>query len=547
MPTERAKHIIQQFEQAESERRTFDDLFQQVSDLVLPRRDFNTARTRGQKRHNKVFDSTAIWANERLAATLHAFLTNAATPWLSLKIKDDEELNSLNSVRRWLDQIAQLLLSDFGSHRTMFESSIWELYLEEAAFGTSCMFVGDSTDDLKFMTRPLSECFIREDHRGQIDTVFRRFDWTAHQMAGFYGQERLPTKVREALDKEPNKLQPLLHVVMPNDDRNPRLKDTTNKPFSSIHIWLPGKEILLEGGFDEFPFMVPRWSKVPGENYGRSQAMTVLPDIKMLQAMSKTVLKAAQKVTDPPLMVPDDGFIGPLKTRPGGTNYFRAGSRDRIEPLVTNGRVDIGIDMMNQRREQIMRAFFIDLTQLRESDRMTATEIIDRRENRFRLMSPMISRLQTELLVPLIQRVLSIKARNGQLPPAPQVISGAGTEDVEVDIEFVSPAAVAQRATRLDNINRWLRVVLPVLELDPEAVVNIDTNQLVRVLGRLTNIPPQLMTAEEQAAAAREQMQQNQQGQQLVEQLRSGGEAVQSAAEGGQALEQALAGDQEEG
>src|SRR3546814_4077959 len=83
------------------------------------------------------------------------------------------------------------------------------------------------------------------------------------------------------------------------------------------------------------PYMVPRWSKDAGEIYGRSPGWNALPDQKMLNEMSRTVLKAAQKAVDPPLMVADDGVLMPLRTHPGGINVVRAGalSNDPLRPL----------------------------------------------------------------------------------------------------------------------------------------------------------------------------------------------------------------------
>jgi len=37
----------------------------------------------------------------------------------------------------------------------------------------------------------------------------------------------------------------------------------------------------------------------------------VLPDIKMLNEMNKTIIRAGQRVVDPPLMVSDDGALAP--------------------------------------------------------------------------------------------------------------------------------------------------------------------------------------------------------------------------------------------
>jgi hypothetical protein len=102
----------------------------------------------------------------------------------------------------------------------------------------------------------------------------------------------------------------LLHCVYPRDDVDKGKKAATMLPVASVYIDEKEKHVLAEGGFDEMPYMVSRWSKTVGEVFGRSPAMTALPDIKMLQEIMKTTIKAAQKIVDPPLLVPDDGVSG---------------------------------------------------------------------------------------------------------------------------------------------------------------------------------------------------------------------------------------------
>ena len=97
-------------------------------------------------------------------------------------------------------------------------------------------------------------------------------------------------------------------------------------PFESVYLEYKNGNELSISGFKEFPFVVPRYLKASNEIYGRSPAMTALPDVKMLNEMSKTTIKAAQKQVDPPLLVPDDGFLLPVRTVPGGLNFYR---RDR--------------------------------------------------------------------------------------------------------------------------------------------------------------------------------------------------------------------------
>ena len=110
--------------------------------------------------------------------------------------------------------------------------------------------------------------------------------------------------------------------------------------------------------------------------------MTALPDIKMLNKMSETTIRAAQKQVDPPLLVPDDSFILPIKTVPSGLNFYRSGTRDRIEPLNIGANNPLGLNMEEQRRGAIRSAFYVDQLIMGQGPQMTATEVVQRTEEK---------------------------------------------------------------------------------------------------------------------------------------------------------------------
>ena len=224
--------------------------------------------------------------------------------------------------------------------------------------------------------------------------------------------------------------------------------------FESVYIEYKNGNELSVGGFVEFPFVVPRYLKASHEIYGRSPAMTALPDVKMLNEMSKTTIKAAQKQVDPPLLVPDDGFLLPVRTVPGGLNFYRSGTRDRIEPLNIGANNPLGLNMEEQRRTAIRNVFYVDQLLLQQGPQMTATEVIQRNEEKMRLLGPVLGRLQSELLKPMIDRCFAILLRNNQFAQAPDFLSGQ-----DIEIEYVSPLAKAQKSTELSSITRAIEIL----------------------------------------------------------------------------------------
>ena len=179
-------------------------------------------------------------------------------------------------------------------------------------------------------------------------------------------------------------------------------------------------------GFQEFPYIVPRFLKATGEVMGRSPAMVALPDVKMINLMSKTIIQAAQKQIDPPLLVPDDGFLLPIRTQPGGLNFFRSGTRDTITPLNTGANIPIGLQMEEQRRGAIRSAFYVDQLLSAATPNMTATEVVQRQEERMRVIGPVLGRLMNEMLRPMIDRVFALMLRNDMLAVPPEVAARQG-------------------------------------------------------------------------------------------------------------------------
>jgi hypothetical protein len=244
---------------------------------------------------------------------------------------------------------------------------------------------------------------------------------------------------------------------------------------------------------------VPRFLKATGEVMGRSPAMTALPDVKMLNLMSKTIIQAAQKQIDPPLLVPDDGFLLPIRTQPGGLNFFRAGSRDTITPLQTGANIPIGLNMEEQRRAAIRQAFYVDQILFSGQPGMTATEVVQRQEERMRVIGPVLGRLMNEMLRPMIDRVFSLMLRDGMLAEPPEILQGR-----DIDIEYVSPLAKAQKSNSLNNTMRALEILLPLAQSLPVGD-HIDPDGLVEHVTDALGVPKTTLRSSREVAETRKQ------------------------------------------
>jgi hypothetical protein len=510
--TELTKDLLKRFGKLVTQRQTWESHWQEVADYMMPRKaDVTKQRSKGDKRSELIFDSSPLHAVELLSASLHGMLTNPSTPWFSLRFKN-VDTGDADEANEWLQDTTEKMYDAFN--RSNFQQEIFELYHDLITFGTASMFIEEDADDIvRFSTRHIGEIYISENNKGRIDTVFRKFKISARAAIQQFGEKNVSNTLRGVAMKDPYEEVTILHVVYPRENYDPKKKDAKNMPFASCYIELDNKHEISQSGFNEFPYVVPRYLKASFEIYGRSPAMTALPDVKMLNEMSKTTIKAAQKQVDPPLLVPDDGFILPVRTVPGGLNFYRAGTRDRIEPLNIGANNPLGLNMEEQRRNAIRDTFYVNQLMMQNGPQMTATEVVQRNEEKMRLLGPVLGRLQSELLRPLIDRTFAILLRKKIFRQAPQFLAGQ-----DIQIEYVSPLAKAQRSSELQSIMRAIEIFGSLAQISP-VFDHINIDNLVTHLADIVGVPAKVLNSKSEVNAIRQKKQQEMMQQQQMQQM----------------------------
>jgi len=523
MKNKNAEMLVNRFATLRTNRSTWESHWQEIADYMLPRKaDITTQRTRGDKRNEVIFDGTAIHALELLGSSLHGMLTNAASPWFTLAYKNTQ-LSQNDEAQEWLDSVTQDMYTAFN--RSNFQQEIQELYQDLISFGTSAMFVSpDEQNSIRFNTRHIKEIFIAENEKGQVDTVFRHFTISARAAVNLFGEANVGSSIFNKFKKDIDADVSLLHVVTPRDTYDASKEDAANMPFKSCYIDPDDVHMINESGFREFPYVVPRYLKASYEIYGRSPAMNALPDVKMLNKMSEVAIKAGQKQIDPPLMVPDDGFMLPIRTVPGGLNFYRSGSRDRIEPLNIGANNPITINMIQDRQLAVQKTFYVDQLLTSQGGNMTATEVLQRNEEKMRLLGPVLGRLQSELLQPLIERVYNILERQGVFRPAPQILA-----EQNVEIEYVSPLAKAQKSSDLNSVMRGIEIFGAMSQFAP-VLDYLDSDGLAKYVQNVLGLPAKIMKSDAEVQKVREERQQAEQQaaqqQELMQQAQAAGAAA---------------------
>ena len=516
--------ILRRADALKAARANFDWHWQEVADFVLPSREFTRSTSPGTKRTARIFNTAPVLACEQLAGGLHGMLTSPALRWFSLRVWD-AGLAQDDEAKAWFADATDRLYEHFNSQVAGFATAAHEFYLDIAAFGTAVMYVPDlGRAGAGYRAVPLAECFVSEGAGGRIDTVFRCWKWPVRNVVETW-PDTAGADLKKRATEKPDELLDLIHAVEP---RRPGEKGTA---WTSTYLVRSPQIVLERGGYRDFPFVVARWTKRSGEIYGCGAGMNALPDVKLLNKIEETALRAGQKVVDPPLMVPDDGFLNPLDTRPGGVNVFRAGmvgENDRIMPMQTGARPDLGEKMADRAEARVKSTFYADWMNLPRQPNMTATEVIQRRDEMLRLMGPMVSRLTAEMLAPIIERSFRIHFENGLFAPIPRHLAGA-----EWRVEYLSPLAISQKSNDADAVLRWFTVASQMAAVDPTVLDAMDMGEASRFLADRYNAPPSIMRSREEAAArgaARDQMAQQaaeaQQAETMARTVKTGAQAV---------------------
>jgi hypothetical protein len=507
------EYVKKRLSAMESNRGTWEDHWQEILDYVMPRKaDVTTVRTKGTKRTEVLFDSTAITANTLLAASLQGTLTSPSLPWFSIKLRD-KIVNEDHRVQMWLEDTARRMYDAFNDAN--FNTEVHEMYLDLTSIGTGCLFVEEHKDGftdngIHFKTLHIDEFYIQENNNGFIDTVYRKYKMSARQAVQEFGEERLGEKILEAAKHKPEKEFVFIHGVEPSEDyKRATGKVATKLKYHSCHVCQEDKMVVRTGGYNEFPYLVPRWSKATGEIYGRSPSYNALPDIKTLNKAVEIGLKAWAKAIDPPLLVQDDGVIGRVRTTPAGITVIR--NDGAIKPLQIGTNWQITDMKETQLRTAIRQAYYSDQLQLQDGPQMTATEVQVRYELMQRLLGPTLGRFQSEFLNPLIERVFGIMFRAGALLPPPDNI-----QEAKMDIEYVGPLARSQRMEEAQAIDRLYQLAANVAQIDPTIMDNINHDEAIRMRATLLGVPKSILVSREDVADKREAQQQAAMQQQMM-------------------------------
>lgn len=531
-PTRRREYLWRRWTALKSERSSWDAHAKDLAQNLLPRASrFTTAETnQGGGKHNKIYDNTALRAVRILAAGMMSGLTSPARPWFRLKHEDDA-LMEYEPVKVWCSLVTRMILTAFAKSNTY--RVLHQGYGELGVFGTHAALIMPDFDSVIHGTSlTWGEYALATNGKGQVDTLYREMRMSAGAMADQFGIEALSPAAKRAFHSGSlDQTFDVVHAIEPNREHDPRFLDPRNMPFKSCYFEQGAEKgtYLRESGFRRFRALAPRWLVTGNDTYGESPGMEALGDAKQLQHEQYRKAQGIDYMTKPPIGLPTATKGMEIDTLPGGVSYLDAaagGPRQLFDVKLDLNHLLLDIQDV---RGRVNAAFYADLFMMIASmdssgEKMTATEVAERHEEKLLMLGPVLERQQNETTGPLIDMTFEQLMEAGALPPAPPEL-----ENQPLEVELLGILAQAQRAVQTGSIDRFIIGAGTIAQLGkPEVLDKINGDAAVEIYADSLGVDPRILRDDREVEAIR---QQRAQAQAQAQQAAAAKDAADSAAQ----------------
>ena len=550
MPDKR--RILEKFGQLYSHRQPFMTRWKAIRDYQLPYLgcfdDTNDSANQHRRNDSKVMTGTAWEADQVFAAGVMSGLTPPSRQWFKFNF-NNPMLNDNVQAAAILDERNEIMYAILA--KANFYNAVHSCYAE-LPFGQAPLAVFPNPETIvHFIPFSCGSYVMDVGANGVVNVFGRKYQMTAAQLLEQFGEENLPTTVKNALrsgDKYSTRFT-VCFLAEPNKEYKEDSPKQSDMPYKVMY-WVDGSaesEWLHVGGCHEFPIKVARYLVTGLEPYAKGAGWFAEGDAKMLQSLERAYLTSVQLVNKPPMIADADTANKGINLIPGSANVV-ANPQSRLEPLL-NVQQDLTAlrEKIETTKDAVKRAYSSDLfLLLGEIDRgqMTAREVMERTQEKLQQLGPVVERLQFEFLNPLLERIFAIAERANVFPPFPDEVLDQ-LQGEEIKIEYLSPLVQAQKMSGLTAIEQSLAFTGQVAQLYPEALDTKNWDEVINKYDEMLGVPAICTRSTDDVEAIRKQRAEAQQKQQAMEQLANAAPAANQATQAAKNLSEAVGGGRE--
>jgi hypothetical protein len=534
-----ATQLIKDQSRDASERMPFDQLCQDVAELLLPRDARFTVKATPGMRDRTLYDDYGIHALDAGTTVFTGFVMPRGTRWQLLETYD-AELMKIPRVAAWYEAKTQLLFQRRNEAESGYVQQTDMSVARLLAFGNQSMWTDVRRDargnpvGLSYRSEPLHCITVSENFEGRVDGSSAVYKLTARQAVQRWGREKLvraPKVLEAASDPKRAEMEmEFLHVLRPNPDIQPGRGDWRGKSHVSLYISMADKEIFEEMGYDASPRTYSRLKKSPGEKYGRGRGIDALPTLNAIQAQFVNIMVASELTGRPALAVADDNLLGALRYGPSEITVGAIGPRgERLVQTLIEGIDTVGMErVLEQLYRRLDKYFYVDMLMRGQEVKthITAYEWQERNVEKGMLLAP-LAQQETEWFSPQLPREIACMDMLGDFDDMPGEVEEAGGL---FTVRYANPLTRALEAEGAAGYFRTVEQMTPLWQTKPEALdafmQEFPIERVAVELARINGAPSAWRASDEERAEKQEEAAQAKQLEQLTAVLPALGKAA---------------------
>ncbi len=480
-------------------------LYQTIADHFYPERaDFTITRNVGSEIADLIIDSYPVLARRDLGNSFSAMLRDGH--WYDMVAEDTNHMGNM-----WMEWATQRLMKLQKRRDSNFVRATKEGDHDYAAFGQLVMSIeiNKQRNGLLYRAWHLRDCAWFEDETGQVAGVSRKWKPKLHEALQYFGEDKVHPKMLERKMDEPFKDTEFRHLILPahmyGDD-----EIESKYPYVSLWLDVANEHMVEEQGLFHKHYAVPRFQTIAGSAYAYSPAtIASLPNARLLQAMTHTLLEAGERYARPPLLATMKAIRSDVDLSSDGITWVddeydqRTGAA--LAPLrMDKGGFPYGADMRQGVTEILASTFYLDKLSLPDISRdMTAYEVADRMKQYRRENLPLFAPIESEYNGQLCEQSFQLALQAGLLGSPydiPKSLQGA-----DVEFKFQSPLTESETEKKANQYQQVSRMLAESVELDPGLRHNINLDVAFRDAVDGTGAPERWLADIEQVAQGRQQ------------------------------------------
>lgn len=481
-----------------SKRTNYLMLLQELAENFYPQRaDFTLRKEYGEEFADNLMTSYPLLASRDLSDQVGVMLRPTEKEWFKI-VPDDEERNDLDA-KRWLEWATKQQRKAMYDPKTLFNRATKEADRDFSTFGQSVISVrlNRERNRLLYLCWHLRDVAWKENEECQIGLVVRKWNPTLLDLTRLF--PNCHENVRNKASSKPFEKVNCYHIVCESDmyDQNSK-----GRPWFSIYYDIDNDYILEEVPVYYNEYVIPRWQTVAGSQYAYSPAaIAALPDARLIQSMTYTLLEAGEKAVNPPLAATKDAVKSDVNAYAGGITWIAEEYDERLgaalRPIANDSKgIPLGMDMSMDAKLMIREAFYLNkLTLPQRAPEMTAYEVGQRIQEYIRGALPIFEPMESEYNGAICEKTFDLLLRTGgfgSVMDMPKSLSGA-----DVTFKFESPLHDAIEAQKGQTFIESQQLLAEAAALDRSVIHLMDAKTALRDVLSGIGTPSKWLRSEE--------------------------------------------------